>query len=280
MDEKRNQDRKNIFWIVDQKLVPETLIENVDTTPIVSGLYDLTYACLLVPRVNNHYLAGDLSNSLEDWLQGICSAFGWQLAYIAMKPEYLQWVVRVQPNTSPGHMMRIVRQQTSEKIFSNFPRLKQENTTGDFWAPGYLVMGGNQPHPPQLVRDYIRQTSQQQIEARLAGDETTDAQPTKSKVRQENIELLSNVLEKNKLVSDKNIETLRNELNKTQQLLNDLLEERVLETRSEEIVRLNVEIARLHQQQEEIFSSLTLMLAGDPTVDAPLPDVKKKKRKS
>jgi len=130
--------------------------------PISAGLYHLTYACLLVPRFSSHYLTGDLSERLGEWLPNICIAFGWRLEFLAVRPEYLQWVVNVQPNTSPGHLMRIMRQQTSEKIFSDFPRLKKENPSGDFWAPGYLIMGGSQPHPPQLVRDYIRQTRQRQ----------------------------------------------------------------------------------------------------------------------
>lgn len=130
--------------------------------PISAGLYHLTYACLLVPRFSSHYLTGDLSDHLGEWLPSICVAFGWRLEFLAVRPEYLQWVVNVQPNTSPGHLMRIMRQQTSEKIFNDFPRLKRENPSGDFWAPGYLIMGGSQPHPPQLVRDYIRQTRQRQ----------------------------------------------------------------------------------------------------------------------
>jgi REP element-mobilizing transposase RayT len=136
-----------------RKLTPE---------PVSAGLYHLTYACLLVPRFSTHYLTGDLSDHLGEWLPNICVAFGWRLEYLAVRPEYLQWVVNVQPNTSPGHLMRIMRQQTSEKIFGNFPRMKKENPSGDFWAPGYLIMGGSQPHPPQLVRDYIRQTRQRQ----------------------------------------------------------------------------------------------------------------------
>ena len=92
----------------------------------------------------------------------IAHAFGWRLEYLAVRPEYLQWVVNVQPNTSPGYLMRIMRQQTSEKIFNEFARLKKENPSGDFWAPGYLIMGGTQPHPPQLVRDYINQTRTRQ----------------------------------------------------------------------------------------------------------------------
>jgi len=130
--------------------------------PITAGLYHLTYACLLVPRFSAHYITGDLSDQIGEWLPNICIAFGWRLEYLSVRPEYLQWVANVQPNTSPGYLMRIMRQQTSEKIFSEFPRLKKENPSGDFWAPGYLIMGGTQPHPQQLVRDYIRQTRQRQ----------------------------------------------------------------------------------------------------------------------
>ncbi len=126
--------------------------------PITPGLYNLTYACLLVPRFTSHYLTGDISDRLSEWLPLICVAFGWRLEYLAVRPEYVQWVVNVPPAASPGYLMRIMRQQTSEKIFAEFPRLKKENPSGDFWAPGYLIMGGTQPHPPQLVKDYIKQT--------------------------------------------------------------------------------------------------------------------------
>jgi len=130
--------------------------------PSSAGLYHLTYACLLLPRFSSHYLTGDLSESINEWLPNICVAFGWRLEFLAIRPEYLQWVANVQPNTSPGYLMRITRQQTSEKIFAEYPNYQKENPSSDFWAPGYLIMGGSQPHPPQLVRDYIRQTRQRQ----------------------------------------------------------------------------------------------------------------------
>jgi REP element-mobilizing transposase RayT len=130
--------------------------------PVSAGLYHLTYACLLIPRFASHHLVGDISEALNEWLPNISVAFGWRLEFLAIRPEYLQWVANVQPNTSPGYLMRIMRLQTSEKLFSNFPQYKKENPSGDFWAPGYLIMGGTQPHPPQLVRDYIRQIRQRQ----------------------------------------------------------------------------------------------------------------------
>lgn len=130
--------------------------------PVAPGLYNLTYACLLVPRFTSHHLTGDVADRLSIWLPQITVAFGWRLEFLAVRPDYLQWVVNVAPSTSPGYLMRIIRQQTSEKIFSEFPGLKKENPSGDFWAPGYLIMGSNQPHPAQLVRDYIRQTRERQ----------------------------------------------------------------------------------------------------------------------
>lgn len=130
--------------------------------PVSAGMYHLNYACLLVPRFSSHYMTGDLAEGLGEWFPNICVAFGWRLEFMAVRPEYLQWVVSVPPNTSPGYLMRIMRQQTSEKIFAEFPRLQRENPSGDFWAPGYLIMGGSQPHPQQLVKDYIKQTRDRQ----------------------------------------------------------------------------------------------------------------------
>jgi REP element-mobilizing transposase RayT/ActR/RegA family two-component response regulator len=129
----------------------------ISLEPVTAGLYHLVYACLFVPRFAHHYLSGDLADKLAEWLPNVCVSFGWRLESLAVRPEYLQWVVNVQPNTSPGFVMRMMRQHTNEKIFQTFGRIKKENPSGDFWAPGYLIMGGSNPHPPQLVRDYIKQ---------------------------------------------------------------------------------------------------------------------------
>lgn len=130
--------------------------------PVSPAMFNLNYACLLVPRFDTHHLTGDMADRLAGWVPQICVAFGWRLEHIALRPEYLQWVVSVPPATAPGYIMRIIRQHSSDRVFKEFPRLKDENPSGDFWAPGYLIMGGSQPHPQKLVRDFIEQTRQRQ----------------------------------------------------------------------------------------------------------------------
>lgn len=122
------------------------------------AMYNLNYACLMIPRLPSHSLTGDLAVRLSEWVPKLCIAFAWRLEYISISPDYLQWIVNVPPTTAPGFLMRIVRQHISEKIFADFPRLKNENPSGDFWAPGYVLMGGTHPHPAQLVKDFIQQT--------------------------------------------------------------------------------------------------------------------------
>jgi putative transposase len=124
--------------------------------------YDLFYTCLLIPRFESHYLIGDLAQNLPDWLQQICISFGWRLGQVTVKPDYLQWVLRVPPATSTAYFMKSIRQHTSIRIFGEFPRIKNENLSKDFWSPGYLISAGAQPYSPKVIRTFIRQTRQQQ----------------------------------------------------------------------------------------------------------------------
>ena len=130
--------------------------------PVSPAVYNLDYACLLVPRFPHHYMTGDLLDRLGEWVPQICIAFGLRLEYISVRPDYLQWIVNVPPATSPAYLMRILRQHTSENIFAEFPRFNKDNPSGDFWAPGYLIMGGSQPPPAQLIKDFVTQTRQRQ----------------------------------------------------------------------------------------------------------------------
>jgi REP element-mobilizing transposase RayT len=127
-----------------------------------SSIYNLDYACLLIPRFPQHHLIGDLSDFLPGWMQEICISYEWRLEYISVRPDYLTWITSLPPAASPAYLMRIMIQRTSVKIFEAFPRFKNENTSGNFWTSVHLIMGRSQPPQAQLIRDFIAQTRQQQ----------------------------------------------------------------------------------------------------------------------
>ena len=133
------------------------LIESPSMTQV-----NLSYACVLIPRFEQHYLVGDMATRLNAWLLQLCVAYGWRLEYISVRPNYLQWIARVHLNTSAGHVIKLIRLHTSDRMFAEFPRLKIENPSGEFWAPGFVVHGGSQPHQQQDIRNFIAQTRARQ----------------------------------------------------------------------------------------------------------------------
>ncbi|MBL7163752.1 MAG: transposase [Anaerolineales bacterium] len=120
-----------------------------------STLHNLTYACVLVPRLPQHHLVGDLATFLAQWVTQLSLAFGWRLEHLAIRPDYLHWISVCPPNSSPGMMVHNIRQETSQYIFSEIPRLERENPSGEFWASGYLIVNGRDPFSRQMVQEFI-----------------------------------------------------------------------------------------------------------------------------
>jgi REP element-mobilizing transposase RayT len=153
--------KKNLVEVnlppVNEDLAEPFPLEYLDQNP-----YNLSYTCLLIPRFNSYYLIGDVVDKLPVQLRQICAISGWALEFLNIKAEYLQWTVRVPPAIAPGHFMRDIREQTSNYILENHFGMIKENRPQDFWAPGYLVILGSQPHPIEMIQRFIRLTRQQQ----------------------------------------------------------------------------------------------------------------------
>jgi len=130
--------------------------------PVYPDAYSLSYTCLLIPRFPYHQLTGDLTDQLPQWLQQVCISYGWRLEFVTVEPDYFQWALSVLPSVSPGQFMQQIRHDISKMIFSTFGRIKKENLSNDFWAPGYLVVLGIRPHAVEMVEHYIRLTRRQQ----------------------------------------------------------------------------------------------------------------------
>ncbi len=133
-----------------------------DFFPETPGFHNLTYACVLLPRFPQHHLAGDVAQCLTEWVAEICLAFGWRLQHLDVRPPYLHWVVVVPPSVSPGTMVHTMREHLSQRVFVEFPRFAKMNPSGDFWAPGSLIVNGVDPLAQHLIMDYLDKTRRRQ----------------------------------------------------------------------------------------------------------------------
>jgi len=136
---------------------PQDAEEQPLPPPATLARADLSYACVLVPRMPQQHITGDLARELNRWVQRIATAFGWRLLHLAVRPKYLYWVVQVWPNTSAAYAVQVMREHTSSQILAHFPHLAEENPSGDFWAPGYLVVARAQSLSQQTILKFLRE---------------------------------------------------------------------------------------------------------------------------
>ena len=136
--------------------------EGAQMDVISQGPMELTYACVMIPRFADHYLTGDITLSLPVWMKEICISYGWRLEGIVIRPGYIHWLIAVPLAASPAQIIRIIRRHTSQKILSEFPRYKQQNLAGDFWAPGCSFAMGSQMQDQEAINSFIHETRKQQ----------------------------------------------------------------------------------------------------------------------
>jgi REP element-mobilizing transposase RayT len=121
-----------------------------------------SYCCVLIPRFPQQYLARDLADQTAAILPQVHLSRGWRVTGISVRPHFLQWFISLPADTSPVEAMREIRQRTSEHFYTHFPELSPIQQVGDFWAPGYLMMSGNQPVSTTIIREFIERTRSRQ----------------------------------------------------------------------------------------------------------------------
>jgi len=108
--------------------------------PLSAGGYDLHYAYVLVPRLPNHRLEGDLAEKISVWLPQLCLAFAWRLENISVQPEFVQWMLSMSPDTSPESVVTTLEKHLSEPIFDEFPAFQARESVRTIlcaWFPDH-----------------------------------------------------------------------------------------------------------------------------------------------
>lgn len=136
--------------------------KNVFFEPFEKRAYDMSYACLLIPRNPEHELTGKVADFIEKAIADICKTFGWRVSVVQVRPAYFQWVLSATVSTAPTICIRTIRDQTSKGILAKFKQFRDKTPYQDFWAPGYMVLVSTETHPQSIIDEFITLTRQQQ----------------------------------------------------------------------------------------------------------------------
>jgi putative transposase len=121
------------------------------------SLYNLQYSCLLIPRFPSHRLTSNQAEMIAECVKNTNISYGWRLDAVEVHPDYLRLTTSLPPFIAPTKYLNIIRKVTSKKVFDDIPSYKEENPSGDYWAPGYIIIGGKNAISDQLVSTFTRQ---------------------------------------------------------------------------------------------------------------------------
>jgi REP element-mobilizing transposase RayT/CheY-like chemotaxis protein len=104
-----------------------------DLEPETASMVNITYTCVLIPRLPEHHLVGDLAEALSRWVYELSIAFGWRLDHLSVRPNYLHWRAISSPDYAPAHIVLDMKKRTSERIFDKYSRFETANPNARFY---------------------------------------------------------------------------------------------------------------------------------------------------
>ncbi len=116
------------------------------------------FTCVLIPRLPEQSLIGDLKELLRGWAAAMCAETGWITVDLKITNAAMQWTLEAPAAESPGALARAIRQHSSMEILARLPELASPGDVGDFWAPGFLIVRGSTPPGLDQIQRFIRQT--------------------------------------------------------------------------------------------------------------------------
>jgi CheY-like chemotaxis protein len=128
--------------------------------PVTDGLYNLAYSFLLIPRFFSHHITKDQIGLVSNCLYDLSITYGWRLEFVDAKQDYLLWEANIPPTLSLSEHIEINRKETSRRLLGASPYYEHSILAGDFWAPGYLILGGRNAISNQVILEYSTQIRQ------------------------------------------------------------------------------------------------------------------------
>ncbi|MBG7610071.1 MAG: hypothetical protein IZT55_04310, partial [Anaerolineae bacterium] len=129
-----------------------------DLEPESASMVNIRYSCVLIPRMPEHHLVGELAEYLSEWVNELSVVYGWRLDHLSVRPNYLYWRAVSPPDYPPASMVSDMKTRISERIFGKFLLIKSDNPSGKFFADGHLIVNGRDKLSQQLMQDFINAT--------------------------------------------------------------------------------------------------------------------------
>ncbi|MGI9296560.1 MAG: IS200/IS605 family transposase [Gammaproteobacteria bacterium] len=102
-------------------------------------VYQTAYHVIWCPKYRRRVLSGDVSQSLDDLLDAICTDRSWPVITKKIQPDHIHLFLTIPPAIAVADAVKILKGTTARRLLTDFPGLKDTVKRDGLWSPSYFV---------------------------------------------------------------------------------------------------------------------------------------------
>ena len=104
-----------------------------------SAVYNINYHIVWCPKYRKKILVEPQKEFLEDQIQTIAAAKGWEVLELQVMPDHIHLFISTPPSDSPTGIVKVLKGVTALRLFKKYPEFKILYRGGHLWSPSYYV---------------------------------------------------------------------------------------------------------------------------------------------
>ena len=119
--------------------------------------YELKYHFVWCPKYRKMILKGNIGKYVAHVIYEIAERYDFEVVELAVMPDHVHLFVSAAPETSPAHLLQMIKSITAREVFKRFPGIKRFLWGGALWERGYFVMSSGTGTTDEMIRQYIKE---------------------------------------------------------------------------------------------------------------------------
>jgi len=112
-------------------------------------------------------LTKDVEERLKEIIKEMATFYGWRIEELEGDKDHIHLFLSAPPRYSPSKIVNLIKPWTRNKMFKEFPKLKQYLWGSSFWSDGYFVSTVNDSTTANQIKKYIKQQKDYQKQLSL-----------------------------------------------------------------------------------------------------------------
>ncbi len=120
------------------------------------SVYDTSYHLVRAPKYRKWILQGQIRELVRQLIEDIAAHHGFELRELEVAKDHVHVFVGFPPKYSIAKVVGILKAVSAREIRKEFPEVKRELWSGEFWEDGYFARTVGDEVTAEMIRRYIR----------------------------------------------------------------------------------------------------------------------------